>query len=120
MGTFTAERAAEYGVQETNGITAAQHQFRGEIDYSENVWIGDARLARIERLRLISSPGFPVWDVSYCWGVLKDGTKVTVRLPRNQFGKRSLLRELVEMGKAEGVYLKGLGMLDPSVISTCQ
>jgi hypothetical protein len=110
----------DYGVYETNGITEEGHKFREEIDRSRNIWIDDPELARIERLRLISDPGFPVWDLSYCWGVLKDGTKVTVKLTRSQFGKRTLKAELIEMCKELGVYAKGLGLLEECNISKCQ
>ena len=83
------------------------------------VGLADPRLARIARLRLLSDPGFPVWDVSYCYGELKDGTKVRVQLPWGQFGKRTLKRDLIKMATEAGVFAKGLGLLDDEVISKC-
>jgi hypothetical protein len=109
-----------YGVYESNGLTEAGEAFRKEIDYSRRTWLWDKDLARIERLRLISDIGFPVWDVSYCWGVLKDGTKVRVQLPVFQFSKRNLRRDIVKMCQDAGVYAKGLGLLEECNISKMQ
>jgi hypothetical protein len=60
----------------------------------------------------------PGYDLSYCWGTLKDGTKVRVTLPQHQFRSgHGLIPDLVRMCKAAGVYGKGLGILDDHVIS---
>lgn len=109
-------RDATYGFIETNSLTEEHKRIREEA--SETVDLHDARLARIVRLRLVSDPGFPLWDLSYCYGRLKDGTYVRVRLPRFQFGKRTLRTELLAMCREAGVYGKGLGIFDPEVIST--
>jgi hypothetical protein len=85
----------------------------------QDVQLDDKRLRRIRRLRLLSDPGFPMWDLSYCWGELADGTKVRVQLPRHQFSKGKLFTELIEMGKEAGVYMKRLGVFDGEVISKC-
>lgn len=107
-----------YGELESNSWGRDElASWRDEISMSDDVQFGDPRLAKIARLRLLSDPGFPMWDVSYCYGVLKDGRKVRVRLPRNQFRKRSLISELIDMAKESGVYAKGIGLLDPEVIS---
>lgn len=95
---------------ESNGITEEWHAFRDEI--AGEVWLGDERLAKIVRLRLLTDRMFPSYDLSYCYGVLKDGTNVRVHLPRSQFGKRTIKSEIIEMCKAERVYAKGLGLLD--------
>jgi len=107
-----------YGVYETNGMTEHWHDFRENIDRSQRVSLNDPRLARVVRLRLLTDPGFPYWDLSYCYGELKDGTKVTVDLPVHQFRKGQLKGDLIAMAKREGVFAKGLGLLDSSVIST--
>lgn len=105
-----------YGVLESNGWTGEQVQ--GWLDEMDGtVKLGDPRLARIARLRLLSDPGFPYWDLSYCYGVLRDGTKVRVSLPRHQFSKRSLKQELIDMCREVGVYGKALGLFEPEVIS---
>ena len=86
---------------------------------------------RITRLRLLSDPGIPFWDVSYCDGVIlhEDGTRepVMVSLPFSQLARTSrylgqlrrapsLARQIIEYGKKDGVFVKRLGVLD--VIST--
>jgi hypothetical protein len=78
----------------------------------------DSRLARITRLRLLSDPGFPVWDVSYCYGETKDGHPCRVILPFDQLPKRNRARAIIEHAQRDGVYAKGLGIFDS--ISTLQ
>jgi hypothetical protein len=104
-----------YGVTESNPISAEFERVREEAD--ETVDLTDRRLAKITRLRLVGDRGFPLLDLSYCYGELKDGTPVRVSLPEFQFPKRGLERALVGMCKSAGVYGKGLGILDPDVIS---
>ncbi len=113
------DRAARYGVHETNGMTEDVARVREAIDHGNPVLLEDKRLGKITRLRLLSDPGFPFWDVSYCYGELKDGTPVRVSLPWGQIPKKGgLSRNIVEMCKEVGVYGKGLGILD--VVSTLQ
>ena len=106
----------KYGVLESNHWDGTQVQ-EWLDDLDGTVQLEDPRLARIARLRLLSDPGFPFWDVSYCYGVLKDGTKVRVSLPRHQFTKRTLKADLIDMCREAGVYGKGLGLFDPETIS---
>lgn len=91
---------------ETNGLVNPEEYHK--TDRSTVVTLDDPRLAKINRLRLLTSPGFPMWDVSYCHGVLAGGTPVTVQLPWSQFSKRSLARDLIRMCKESGRYGKGL------------
>jgi hypothetical protein len=70
---------------------------------------------RVTRLRLLSDPGLPFWDVSYCHGYL-NGLPVDVDLPFSQLPKRGFKRAIVAAAKAEGIYAHGLGIL--SNIST--
>ena len=83
---------------------------------------GDARVCwktpglYVTRLRLLSDPGFPAWDVSYCWGEL-DGRPVQVILPFSQLPKRGVTRRIISWAKHDGVYAKALGILDN--ISCC-
>lgn len=100
---------------ETNNISDFPRESIPEAD--EVVDLTDSDLARITRLRLVTDTGFPFFDLSYCYGELKDGTAVRVRLPWHQFSRRYLNRDLVTMCKEVGVYAKGLGLLDPDVQS---
>lgn len=64
----------------------------------------------ITRLRLLSDPGFPVWDVSYCHGRL-NGRHVDVQLPFSQlpkYGKGGYKAALYQEAKSTGKYIKGL------------
>lgn len=61
----------------------------------------------ITRLRLLSDPGFPVWDVSYCHGMLK-GRHVDVRLPFSQLPKYGMKAALFKEAKATGKFINGL------------
>lgn len=108
---------AAYGVQETNNIADSAVQL-DDVEYGVTVQFEDPELVKIVRLRLLSDPGFPYWDVSYCWGQLKDGRVVHVSLPVQQFSRRRPLRpQLVGMAQSAGRYAKGLGLLDETVIS---
>lgn len=104
-----------YGTQETAGLVngAAYHD---EFAGAPTVPWTDKNLAEITRLRLLSDPGFPYWDVSYCHGRLHDGTLVHVELPFSQLPKRGLRREIVRYAKDDGVYAVGLGIF--TAIST--
>jgi len=107
---------SDYGVSETNGLgpgVGASFHREERVD----VYWTDKRLDKVTRLRLLSDPGFPLWDVSYCYGVLKDGRLARVGLPFGQIPKRGFQRFIVEEAKKEGVYAKGIGLLDSANIS---
>ncbi len=95
-----------YGVNETNPITPEIHAARDAIDYGNPVhWDTDGLY--ITRLRLLSDPGFPFWDVSYCFGEL-DGKPVRVLVPFSQLPKRGMRKALYKYAKAEGKFIRGL------------
>ena len=99
----------------TNSIDL--HEHKRPAPGAPTVSWDDPQLKRVTRLRLISDPGFPLWDLSYVWGELKDGTKVNVRVPFDQLPKRALKRQIVAEAQTAGVFAKGLGLLDSDVIS---
>lgn len=106
-----------YGICEQNPSSLEETNARLdqlEADGDLDLELSDPNLAGITRLRMVSDPGFPYWDVSYCFGVTKDGKTCRVSLPEFQFPKRGLKRAIVEMCKREKVYAKGLGLLDSS------
>lgn len=98
-------------VGETNGLVDGQsyHRSRGE---TRSVYWTEKGL-KITRLRLLSDPGFPLWDVSYCHGMIGD-EHVDVQLPFSQLLKygTTISKQIVAEAKKEGVYAKGLGILD--------
>ena len=106
-----------YGTRETNPLPQGWHDtpYTGHADWTTPG-------LRITRLRLLSDPGFPYWDVSYCDGVL-NGQKVSVSLPFAQLDKThfwmgqrcarpSLARQIVAHAIRDGVNAKRLGILD--------
>lgn len=99
-----------YGTRETNGLVdgPSYHEQRRDVTVRWN----DPRLARVVRLRLLSEPGYPMWDVSYCHGVLRDGTLCNVELPFNQLSKRRMRSEIVEYAKSDKVYALTLGVFN--------
>lgn len=108
-----------YGAKETNGLEAGEQE--AWLDAireggSQTVYWADKDLKKVTRLRLLSDPGFPFWDVSYCYGELKDGTAVRVSLPFHQLPKRGINGAIIEWAKRDGVYAKGLGIFE--VVST--
>lgn len=66
---------------------------------------------KVTRLRLLSDPGYPYWDVSYVHGEL-NGKPVIVDVPFSQLSKRGMSREIVEYAKKDGVFARGIGILD--------
>ena len=104
-------RAQAYGVNETNPIwmSEATHE---NVDYSIHCTLGDARLKRVVRLRLLTEPGYPYFDVSYVYGQLHDGTYVRLSGAPTQLGRKTLKRDLIHWAREEGAWAKGLGLLD--------
>ena len=68
----------------------------------------DRELRRITRIRLVSDPGFPFWDVSYAMGVDQQGRQRDVRLPVDQLPRSGPIRELVRLARIDGIYLTRL------------
>lgn len=93
----------------------------GKGKYERVVQVTDPNLARVIRLRLLSERGYPVWDISYCWGQMKDGELVRVSLPGlyiERTRRISIAAQIVEYAKREGFNAKRLGLLDPLIRST--
>ena len=102
-----------YGVRETNPLTPdLKAMFLAEdVDVVSVDW-RDERLDKIVRFRLLTDRGFPAYDVSYVWGVLKDGSPVRVSLPFSQLPKRTWKSTIIKHAQRDGVYAKGLGIFD--------
>jgi hypothetical protein len=96
-----------YGVRETNGLNGAKHP---DMDYNFKVdWA--TKGLYVTRLRLVSDRGFPMWNVSYCYGEL-NGEMVRIRLPFHELRKGRMATDIIEAAKRAGVYAKRLGILD--------
>lgn len=100
-----------YGTKESNGLVngKAYHAKRNEQEVIETVSWKEKGL-QVTRLRLLSDPGFPLWDVSYCHGIL-NGKHVDVELPFSQLPKRNYLAAIIKHAIRDGVYAKGIGIL---------
>lgn len=99
-----------YGCQESNPITESVRTFQDSAE--ERIPWTDPRLVRITRLRLLSDPGFPFWDVSYCYGKLRCGQAVEVILPFDQLPKRGLKATIINYAKRDHVFAAGLGVFE--------
>lgn len=102
-------------VNETNGLIngLAYHAARADQAPRRVDWKEPG--LKITRLRLLSDPGYPAWDISYCHGEIA-GRPVDVELPFDQLrkGRRgpSLAAQIVEHAIADQVNAKRLGILD--------
>lgn len=103
--------AVRYGVNETNPLWASEVTHE---TVTESVRLGDSRLERVVRLRLLTEPGYPYFDISYIYGVLKDGTHVRIDVHPGCLGRKTIKRDLITWAREEGAYAKGLGLLDDS------
>lgn len=106
-----------YGARETGGLhdgPGYHSEFVGarEVDWTEPGLF-------ITRLRMVSDPGFPFWDVTYCHGRIGN-EPVVVRLPFDQLPKRGTLAEVVRHAKRDSVFAARLGLLNKNTYSTLQ
>jgi len=110
---FRLQRDLRRLVNETNPIEESRHHSPW-LEGTDAITVGwtDRDLSRITRLRLLTDPGFPFYDVSYCWGVLHGGTKVEVRLPFDQLPRKNMRGAIIEAAKRDRVYASGLGVFD--------
>lgn len=109
-----------YGASITGEIVGPD--YHATVDKSRGWTFQDIQQAggRISRLRLLSDPGFPFWDVSYCHATLPDGRIVRVETTFFQLPKRNTLRAIVEDAKREGYNAKRIGLLDRGNWATLQ
>lgn len=94
-----------HGTIEMSGLTSPA-SYHDQFASAPTVpW--DTEGLTITRLRLLSDPGYPAWDVSYCHGML-DGNPVVVDLPFDQLPKRAMKRALYARAQATGRFIEGL------------
>jgi hypothetical protein len=99
-----------YGCNETAGLVHGR-EYHAQVSTRIVDWT-DKSLKRITRLRLLSDPGYPAWDVSYCHGELKDGTLVHVQVPFSQLPKRNMNKVIIHYAQKDKVFAKGLRIFD--------
>lgn len=106
-----ADRAASYGANETNSL------WMSEVTHHTievHTTLSDPDLQRVTRLRLLTDPGCPFFDISYCYGVMKDGRHARIEggfMPQS-LRRRNLKGDLIAWAREEGVNAKRLGLLD--------
>ena len=115
MNTQTIDRRNIYGTIETNGlVNGPQYHIDNanneHPDYPDGCdWT--TKGLQVTRLRLLTDSYCPFWDVSYCDGLL-DGKFVRVILPFGQLKRGNLAAQIIDYAKRDGVYAKGLGILN--------
>lgn len=121
MTTRTAtDSTNHYGATQTNARSSQDDEFSARIDYSvPRTQLDDPNLASIYRLRLLGANDWdwPNYDISYCWGELRDGTAVAVEMPHLVLPKRDWRGVLIRWARANGVYLAGLGLFRDGTVS---
>lgn len=100
----------DYGVQATGAVVGSD--YHDDWCNAPYVQWNHPDLKRIVRLRLLSDPGYPQWDISYCYGLMKDGSHVRVQLPmlnlpRSRNGK-AMWACLYQYGNRDNVRVNAL------------
>jgi hypothetical protein len=103
----------KFGCTETNGLSDGA-KYHADFRESRMVDWTEPGL-RITRLRLLSDPGYPFWDVSYCHGMIGN-ERVSVSVPFSDLPKANRNGAIIEAAKRDGVNAKMLGVF--SAIST--
>ena len=97
-----------YGVNEVGGCRESNPQSEFDKNFKPTRiadWTEEGLY--ITRLRLLSDPGFPHWDVSYCHGIIGE-EQVRVQLPFDQLPKKGMKAALYHHAKQSGKFIKGL------------
>lgn len=109
-----ARLAADYGVQETGMPVGLE--YHDQVSYDNLMSLAEVarRGGRITRVRILKEGRY--CDISYIHATLRDGTIVPVRLemPSSGVGLRfyEVKGEFIAWAKEQGVFAKGLGLLD--------
>lgn len=107
------DRMQAYGVQATGEVVTEEYH-RG-VSYNDEMTLAEVAKAggKITRLRVLREGRY--CDISYCHATLPGGKIVPVRVTggvgESFYGLKG---SLIEWAKEEGVYAKGLGLLDES------
>jgi len=107
-------RMQAYGVQADGEVVTAEYHQGVSYDNLMSLAEVAAKGGRITRVRILKEYGR--CDISYIHATLRDGTVVPVRLdmPSSGIGLwyREVKGEFIAWAKEEGVFAKGLGLLD--------
>jgi hypothetical protein len=112
------DRAIAYGAHITGEAVGPEYHATVEKGVAYTFHDIQALGGRITRLRLLSDPGFPMWDVSYCHATLPDGRIVRVETTFFQLPRRNTIGAIIEDARREGYHAKAIGLLDRGNWST--
>lgn len=116
MTTSTGRRTTY--ANESSSISDFGEEKAAEFRAAPLVPLSDRRVRHIVRLRLLTGPGDPVWDLSYAWGTGTGGVeKFRVDLGRHQFPRKGLTYALIQTFADARRFGKAMGLFDPGVIS---
>lgn len=101
---------------ETNGLNDPDGYYNREWAHMRLAELS-AKGGKVTRVRFLTEKimGVRLADLSYVHGVLPDGTPVRLEgLPAlfRARWKQEVKKELIEWAKSEGVFAKGIGLLD--------
>ena len=107
---------SKYGANETNGLVDGQ-AYHASVDYSRLYSLSEISElgGKITRVRLLTEKVHGQWlcDVSYIHATLPDGHTVNVQNGLDNLTPRRLLKaKMIEWAKREGVYAKGIDLLN--------
>jgi hypothetical protein len=116
MNTFETADSSRYGAQQSNGLVNP-NEYHDAVDYSTTYTLAQVAEAkgRITRVRILTERtyGGTLCDISYIHATLADGSMVPVQVGvGNLTPLRQLKGELIKWAQREGVFAKGLGLLD--------
>lgn len=94
-----------YGVQETNPVPKGYHEREMQSMCFNELTKKDKIV--LERLRLITDPWLPYYDVSYCHCLVNGQQTDIVGFP-SEIPKRGKERYLVDICKRNGIYIKDI------------
>lgn len=97
----------QYGVSETNPLPEGYHNIDREAIEFDELQASDH--IQLDRLRLVTDSGFPMYDISYVHlNVNGKPVDVTFSFPVSQLNKRTYKKELYDICKKQGIFIKGL------------
>ena len=104
---------------ETNGLLEG-HSYHAGVDYANEMQLSDFAKAGgvVTRVRVLTGfwGGVKMADISYIHGKLPNGTTVPLNVQVENgvplWGPRGLKAKLIAWAEDQGVYAKGLGLLD--------
>lgn len=109
---FATTDRSLYGATEVNGLVDG-HAYHAQVDYSRFYSLAQVKElgGKITRVRVLTEG--PFRDVSYINATLPNGEIVNVSVGVNNMTHRSKFKgELIAWAAREGVFAKGIGLLD--------